>query len=468
MNKILNYFMQIIEHPLSTKIINLLKKFKTSKSYWSVIYYLVLPFLLKESISLVWGQKISSWASSQLKDSDYPLLWSFIAFIFEEGSIILVFIGFFILLILSIVKISESSQETYNVKNSFIIFFILFLIIVSSFINFYITKYGIDNNNFKKELTLTNSFQIDVKYTSTNKFNKFSLISKGNSIFEVKKIYLKILKKKKLNIIEKITASLDQNNALGEYILQLDNYKNYPIFPITQKKIWKFKGNDKENLTILFSIVSNDLFVAKLCADIYSLPLDKSIESCSNDFNISGSYRSMRKESIILENKSILLDINPIIYEIFIKKNLKEEDYIISSSLINISLKNNIMSLLKTSDDCKLKGCINYSCSFEDSRKLKLYKIIIKSKIIELFPFMLKEMNYQILMVFFQKVYLNKENKLFDISYIDMINILKKSHDKEKAYNIWQEIKNILLKKESINNDFFNDEVKEFEKILSL
>jgi len=256
MNKFLDYIMQILEHPLILKVIDLLKKFKSSKSYWSVIYYLVLPFLLRESIALVWGSKISLWANSQ-KDSDYKLLWDFIAFIFEEGSATLVVIGFSILLILSIVKISESSQEKYSKKNSFVIFFILLLIIGSSFINFYLT------NGIKQQLTLKSSFQIDVKYDSKYKFNKFSLVSKGNGLFEVKEIYLKIVSKKKTsdNTPSAIAATLNRNNALGEYILQLDDYKIYPIFPLTQNKIWKFKDNDKEDMTILFSTINHNLYI---------------------------------------------------------------------------------------------------------------------------------------------------------------------------------------------------------------
>ena len=99
----------ILEHPLVDSIAQFIKKFKTSKSYWSVSFMVVL-FTLREAVAWKWGTVIEVYAQKQLEGSDYAWLWSAVEFAFGiGGSWELVLLGVSFLLIVSYVKVNSST-----------------------------------------------------------------------------------------------------------------------------------------------------------------------------------------------------------------------------------------------------------------------------------------------------------------------------------------------------------------------
>jgi len=109
---LLKKFNTLLQHPLVETIINLIKKFKSSKSYWSVSY-LILLFTIREAIAWQFGSAIREFCEKQANDSDYATVWDIVGFVFDTGgSIELVGLGLFIFLVLSIVKVSEANGET--------------------------------------------------------------------------------------------------------------------------------------------------------------------------------------------------------------------------------------------------------------------------------------------------------------------------------------------------------------------
>jgi len=102
----------LLQNPLVETIINLIKKLKSSKSYWSVSY-LILLFTIREAIAWKFGSAIQAFCETQATESAYPLFWDIVGFVFDVGgSIELVILGVFIFLVLSIVKVSEANGET--------------------------------------------------------------------------------------------------------------------------------------------------------------------------------------------------------------------------------------------------------------------------------------------------------------------------------------------------------------------
>jgi len=102
----------ILQNPLVETIINLLKKLKSSKSYWSVSY-LVLLFTFREAIAWKFGSAIETFFNNQAETSDYAFIWELLGFIFSTGgSIELVILGVVLFSILSSVKIFESKNES--------------------------------------------------------------------------------------------------------------------------------------------------------------------------------------------------------------------------------------------------------------------------------------------------------------------------------------------------------------------
>lgn len=122
----------LLQNPLVETIINLIKKLKSSKSYWSVSY-LILLFTLREAIAWKFGSAIQEFCETQATDSAYPLFWDITGFVFDVGgSIELVILGVFIFLVLSIVKVSESENGSVSPKENYLtIFLILFVIGIS-------------------------------------------------------------------------------------------------------------------------------------------------------------------------------------------------------------------------------------------------------------------------------------------------------------------------------------------------
>ena len=102
----------LLKNPLVETVINLIKKLKSSKSYWSVSY-LVLLFTLREAIAWKFGSAIETFFNKQAETSDYAFIWEVLGFIFSAGgSIELVILGVVLFGILSYVKIFESKNES--------------------------------------------------------------------------------------------------------------------------------------------------------------------------------------------------------------------------------------------------------------------------------------------------------------------------------------------------------------------
>lgn len=117
---ILKKLKNLLDNPIIDTIVNIYKKIKSSKSYWSVSY-LVLIFTLREAIALQWGDIIQSGIETYAKNSNYPYFWESLKFIFEGGSIEFLFMGIGIFLVLSLIKWNESKKEQIVYHNSVII-----------------------------------------------------------------------------------------------------------------------------------------------------------------------------------------------------------------------------------------------------------------------------------------------------------------------------------------------------------
>ncbi|CAA6822629.1 MAG: Unknown protein [uncultured Sulfurovum sp.] len=101
----------ILQNPLVETFINLIKKLKSSKSYWSVSY-LVLLFTLREAIAWKFGSAIRTFCEEQATESSMPFVWDILGFVFDVGgSIELVGLGLFIFIVLSVVKVSDSETN---------------------------------------------------------------------------------------------------------------------------------------------------------------------------------------------------------------------------------------------------------------------------------------------------------------------------------------------------------------------
>jgi len=130
----------ILEHPLVDTIATLIKKFKSSKSYWSVSF-LVILFTLREAIVWKYGSAISAYAQKQLVGSDWSWLWTAIEFVFDiGGSWQLALGGFIIFIILSLVEVSKGKSNTITLKESFLSLLLLLTI-------FGMTIYAVSSNN---------------------------------------------------------------------------------------------------------------------------------------------------------------------------------------------------------------------------------------------------------------------------------------------------------------------------------
>lgn len=104
----------ILNNPLIEIIANTFKKFKSSKSYWS-ISYVILLFTIREAIAWKFGNAINTFCTTAAINSDYPTLWESIGFIFSSGgSLTLVLLGTFIFIIVSFVSLSKIFFEFYN------------------------------------------------------------------------------------------------------------------------------------------------------------------------------------------------------------------------------------------------------------------------------------------------------------------------------------------------------------------
>ncbi|HHH19267.1 MAG TPA: hypothetical protein ENK86_01975, partial [Campylobacterales bacterium] len=103
-----NKLNSILQNPLIDTIANTIKKFKSSKSYWSVSY-LILLFTIREAVAWKFGSAIEHFFQKQAEGSEYPWVWDTLGFVFGVGgSIELVILGVVLFIILSSVKLFES------------------------------------------------------------------------------------------------------------------------------------------------------------------------------------------------------------------------------------------------------------------------------------------------------------------------------------------------------------------------
>lgn len=105
------YVDKLTENKLLNSLYNFIKKFTSSKSYWSVSY-LILLFTIREAIAWKFGNAIETFFQNQAEASEYPFVWeTFGFFLSAGGSIELVILGVFLFMILSLVKIFGSKDD---------------------------------------------------------------------------------------------------------------------------------------------------------------------------------------------------------------------------------------------------------------------------------------------------------------------------------------------------------------------
>jgi len=102
---------KLFNHPFWDALSNFIKKFKSSKSYWSVSS-LILIFTFREAIAWKFGSSIKTFCEEQAKSEEYAILWDILGFIFDVGgSIELVLLGVFFFIGVSIVKVKVPEND---------------------------------------------------------------------------------------------------------------------------------------------------------------------------------------------------------------------------------------------------------------------------------------------------------------------------------------------------------------------
>ena len=127
-------YINLLNHPAVDATITFIKKFKSSKSYWSVSYVILL-FTIREAIAWKFGSTIQTFCETQAVDSSMPMLWTIIGFIFDVGgSWELVALGTFVFVVLSLVKVAESEGTSISVRENYLT---LFLVVFVGSLSFY-------------------------------------------------------------------------------------------------------------------------------------------------------------------------------------------------------------------------------------------------------------------------------------------------------------------------------------------
>jgi len=107
----INDLKKILEHPLVDTIASFIKKFKSSKSYWTVSPIVIL-FTLREALAWKWGSAIEAYAQKQLDGTDYGWLLTAVEFVFGiGGSLELIVLGVIFFLILTYVKVNSPEKD---------------------------------------------------------------------------------------------------------------------------------------------------------------------------------------------------------------------------------------------------------------------------------------------------------------------------------------------------------------------
>lgn len=204
--RIVEKLQKILEHPLVDSIAKFIKKFKSSKSYWSVSF-LVLAFTFREAVAWRYGSAISAYAQKQLEGSDYSWVWAAIEFIFDfGGNWVFALGGLIIFIILSLVKVSEGENNTIILRESF-----LSLVLLLTLLGMVI--YSISNN--------------DKNHQETHNQQKIT----NNKLDEIKVLITKLQGKDKIEFLKKYFGK--------DYAIILNHPKTYHNFTTLLKQTHK-------------------------------------------------------------------------------------------------------------------------------------------------------------------------------------------------------------------------------------
>ncbi len=102
----LDRFKEVLENPFFKTLADFIKMFKSSKSFYSVFYFLT-AFTLQQAIVWKYDTALSTWFHLQ----GNAWYWSLGAFVFEHGSIELVGLGVVLIALLSWVEINKSDEQ---------------------------------------------------------------------------------------------------------------------------------------------------------------------------------------------------------------------------------------------------------------------------------------------------------------------------------------------------------------------
>jgi hypothetical protein len=200
-------YINIIEHPTVDATINFIKKFKSSKSYWSVSYFILL-FTLREAIAWKFGSAIKTFCEEQVIDSSFPTFWEVLGFVLDVGgSWELVALGTFVFVVLSLVRVAESEGTSVSVRENYLtLILLIFVGSISFYQNGEVKSIVEDTNRVLKELKQENNVtdyliedakkkdlkyaQLEAKYAGLRKSirdkapNEKEIIDNANDILE--------------------------------------------------------------------------------------------------------------------------------------------------------------------------------------------------------------------------------------------------------------------------------------------
>ena len=163
---------KLLNHQLIDTCINIYKKFKSSKTYWGVMYVFIIPFLIEQSIAWKYGEALANYGREQLKDTSYTIFWDFFIFIFDiGGSVELIIFFMFLFLVLSFVKVTESEKVSISINESFFSLILLGGLIFNSYYEIDINKKMLESTlglNKKHDITHEKLDEIDKKISELN------------------------------------------------------------------------------------------------------------------------------------------------------------------------------------------------------------------------------------------------------------------------------------------------------------
>jgi len=111
-NTIIDFIVKIIKDARTLEIIEFIKKLKSSKTYYTMLFVFVLPTLFTQAFAWKDHEAILAYIDTYSQKYPCDFCWDFVRIFFEEeGSIVLVGLATFVLILLSIVKINEDNTK---------------------------------------------------------------------------------------------------------------------------------------------------------------------------------------------------------------------------------------------------------------------------------------------------------------------------------------------------------------------